>query len=151
MSLAKTTLRFFLTTNPAKLQFDLAMLILRVCVGFFMLAGHGWGKLVNFSDRMYTFADPIGLGSPTSLGLAVFAEVFCAIAVMAGLLTRFALIPLIITMLVAAFIAHASDPLFGAPPSKEMALLFLVPFVALFLTGPGRFSADAFLARVILR
>lgn len=151
MTLAKRTLRFFLTTNPAKLQFDLSMLVLRVGIGLLMLCGHGWPKLANFSDRMGTFSDPLGVGSPLSLALAVFAEVFCSLALIAGFLTRLALIPLIITMVVAALIVHGADPMFGRGPSKELALLFFLPFLAIFLAGPGRFSADAWLARFTLR
>jgi putative oxidoreductase len=63
----------------------------------------------------------------------------CGVLVAAGLFTRLALIPLIVTMAVAVFIIHADDP-FG---DKEHALLFLVPYVALLFTGPGKWSLDA--------
>ncbi len=116
---------------------DLAILILRVCIGAFMLT-HGWPKLANFSARLEKFRDPIGLGSEVSLTLIVFAEFFCSIFVILGLYTRIALIPLIIGMSVIAFIVHGNDP-FG---DKEKALLFLSTFVVLFLTGPGKISFD---------
>lgn len=57
---------------------------------------------------------------------------------MLGLWTRAALIPLIINMSVIVFIAHAGDP-FGR---KEIGLFFLITFVVLFLTGPGKYSMD---------
>jgi putative oxidoreductase len=41
-------------------------------------------------------------------------------------------------MLVAAFIAHGSDP-FG---KKELALLYLVIFIFLLFTGSGKYSVD---------
>jgi putative oxidoreductase len=41
-------------------------------------------------------------------------------------------------MLVAAFVAHAGDP-FG---KKEMALLYLLVYITLFITGPGKYSID---------
>jgi len=65
-----------------------------------------------------------------------------------GLLTRPAALALTINMLVAAFVAHASAPWFstGTGPAKEPALLFLVPFVALLMTGPGRYSIDRLIA-----
>jgi len=110
-----------------------------------MLFGHGWGKLVTFGDRMDSFPDPLGVGSAVSLGLAVFAEVVCAFLVSIGLLTRAALIPLIITMLVAAFIIHGPDPLFGSGRTKEMALLFLAGYLSIFVAGPGKFSLDRLL------
>lgn len=124
---------------------SISLLIQRLIFGFFMLFGHGWGKLTNFSEVSERFMDFMGLGSTFSLALAVFAEVFCAFLVGIGLLTRAALIPLIITMLVAAFMVHGADPLFGRGPSKEMALLFLAAYVSIFVAGPGKFSIDRLL------
>ena len=116
---------------------DLSLLILRVCMGAFMLT-HGWPKLANFNKRVETFRDPIGLGSELSLILTIFSEFFCSILLILRVYTRLALIPLIITMSVIAFVVHGTDS-FG---EKEKALLFLVAYVALFLSGPGKFSLD---------
>lgn len=123
---------------------SVSVLIQRLVFGFFMLIGHGWVKLNHFSAISERFMDFMGLGSTVSLALAVFAEVVCAFLVGIGLFTRAALIPLIITMSVAAFIAHGNDPFFAAPgaPSKEMALLFLAGYLSIFMTGPGKFSVD---------
>jgi putative oxidoreductase len=119
---------------------SLGLLLLRIAAGGMMLVGHGWAKLVGFADIAPKFPDPLGLGSSTfSLGLAVFAEVFCAAAVIAGFATRLAAIPLVVTMLVAAFVVHADDPW----AKKELALLYVVPFLTLVFTGPGKFSFDA--------
>lgn len=105
-----------------------------------MLFGHGWGKLAGFSDISQRFPDPLGFGSPAlSLGLAVFAEAFCAAAVMVGFATRFAALPLVVTMVVAALVIHADDPW----AKKELALLYAVPFITLAFTGAGKFSVDA--------
>src|SRR5262249_42892459 len=93
-----------------------------------------------------------------SLILVMSAEFGCAILVIIGLFTRLAAIPIVIAMGVAAFMAHASDPLSmeeGAKlfasgqatswASKEPALLFMVPFLALVFTGAGIFSIDGML------
>jgi len=55
-----------------------------------------------------------------------------------GFITRVSLIPLIITMIVAVFVAHAGDPF----SDKELGLFFLITFIVLFLTGPGKYSLD---------
>lgn len=117
---------------------DFGLLVLRLGAGGFMMFAHGWGKLSGFSEYKEMFPDPIGLGSSLSLGLAVGAEFFCALAIVIGLFTRFASIPLVITMLVAALVVHADDPF----QKKELALMYLVPFISLLLTGPGKFSVD---------
>jgi len=114
------------------------LLILRIVAGAFMLT-HGNGKMVRlFGDDPIKFADPFGIGAEASLALAVFAEVFCSILVIVGVATRISVIPLIITMLVAAFIAHAGDP-FG---SKELPLLYGAIFVVILITGAGKYSID---------
>lgn len=121
---------------------DAGLLIVRLSLALFMLA-HGYPKLANFAERMDKFSDPFGVGSPTSLALTVFAEFFCSILLGVGLFTRFALIPLIIAMFTAAFVVHAGDP-FG---DREKALLYLLPYLGLFLSGPGKYSVDGLMKR----
>lgn len=119
-----------------------ASLILRLTLGGLM-ARHGYSKLMQMLGGDYSFADPIGLGEPASLVLTVFSEFFCSLLLMLGLWTRMALIPLIFTMLVIVFVMHFSDPL----DDKEHPLMYLLPYVALFLLGSGRFSLDAFFSK----
>ncbi len=130
-------------TAPHACTRDIGLLLLRVVVGLLMLTQHGWGKLLSYGERSDTWADPIGLGGPVSMALAVFAEVICSALVVLGLGTRMAAIPVVITMAVAAGIVHWDDP-FG---KKEFALLFLMPFLTLVLTGAGRYSVDGWLAQ----
>lgn len=120
---------------------NIGLLVLRVGFGSFMFFGHGWDKLMNFSVKSAQFPDLLGLGGSVSLALAVFAEFFCALAVIAGLGTRLSALPLMATMFVAAFVAHAADPF----QRKELALLYLVGFTAVFLLGAGSFSLDGML------
>jgi putative oxidoreductase len=120
---------------------DIGLFLLRFSTGLMMVAMHGWSKLANFTNLKDSFPDPIGLGSAFSLSLTVFTEVFCAIALMLGLFTRWVSIPLAITMLVAAFVIHAPDPF----AKKEFALLYAIPFITLFFTGGGSLSIDRFM------
>ena len=122
---------------------SLGLLLLRVSVGGMMLFAHGWGKLTSFAERSSSFPDPLGVGSPLSMALATGAEAFCALAVILGLATRWAVVPLMVTMAVAALIIHGDDPW----AKKEFALLYFFPFATLLLTGAGRYSLDAFLRR----
>lgn len=118
---------------------DIALLLLRLIFGGNMLLNHGLGKVEKiWNGELSAFADPLGMGTELSLILAAFAEALCALLVTLGLYTRLATIPLIITMTVAAFVIHWSDPL----QTKETGLLYLAAFTAIFLTGPGRYSLD---------
>ena len=104
-----------------------------------MIYNHGWGKLMRLlSGEPIKFFDFMGLGPELSLGLATFAEVGCSLLLILGLFTRWAAIPLIITMMVA--ISTNLGEGFG---QIEKALLFLMAYVALQLTGPGWYSLDA--------
>lgn len=122
---------------------NLGLLLLRVAASAMMLT-HGIPKIGRFfAEGPIKFADPFGLGPEISLGLAIFAEVACAILVLVGFKTRLATIPVIFTMLVAAFYAHADDP-FG---KKEPALLFLTLFLSVLLMGPGKYALDSLIKR----
>ncbi|UCC79552.1 MAG: DoxX family protein [Candidatus Zixiibacteriota bacterium] len=122
---------------------SIGLLVLRVTVGLMMAFGHGLGKLVSYGVRAANFPDPFGIGSPVSLGMVVFAEFFCSLALVLGFLTRSAAIPLIIAMLVAAFVIHGDDP-FGR---KELALMYLASFVVILIAGPGKYSLDRLFSR----
>lgn len=63
---------------------SLGLLILRVGLGSLMLFGHGLGKLLSFSERAGDFADPLGVGSTTSLVLTILAEFFCSVLLILG-------------------------------------------------------------------
>ena len=68
-----------------------------------------------------------------------FSEVLCSVLIFLGLGTRLATIPLIISSLVAAFVAHADDP-FG---KKEILLLYILLYITLLVMGGGQYSIDA--------
>ena len=117
---------------------DLSLLILRIAGGALMLT-HGISKIAPlFGTDPIQFPDPIGLGATTSLALTVFAEVFCAALLILGLATRFAAIPLLITMLVAVFVVHIADPF----ANQELPLLYASIYLVILIAGAGKFSID---------
>ncbi|RYY40486.1 MAG: DoxX family protein [Chitinophagaceae bacterium] len=122
---------------------DTALLAARVAVGVLMLT-HGIPKmLMLFSGAPLQFPPVLGMDAQTSLALAVFAEVFCSILLIAGFATRLAAFPLAFTMLVAVLLIHAADPL----TAKEPALLYLLVYSVLLFAGSGRYSVDYLLQR----
>ena len=124
-----------------------ALLLLRLVVGIFMLT-HGAGKFSTlFGEGPIQFADPIGVGATASLALAVFAEVFCSLFLIFGIGTRLAAIPLVITMLVAAFIIHSSDG-FG---KQEFPLLYATVYLVIAIAGAGKISIDHWIYNKINR
>jgi putative oxidoreductase len=124
-------------------------LVLRVCIGLMMLVGHGWPKIGMFEEKKDGWAVPnlplLSLMSPpVSMMMTIFAEVGCAALLVLGLMTRPAAFVFCFAMLVAAFQVHADAPFFmGEGASKEPALLYAIPCIALIISGAGRWSADA--------
>lgn len=118
--------------------YSVLLLVVRLFFGLLFLT-HGYGKLMGHASLPELFADPFGLGSIISYWMVVFAEVVCSFALIFGLLQRIALIPMLFTMCTAFFIVHGPD----AFATKELSFIYLVVFVILYITGPGKYSFDA--------
>ncbi len=119
---------------------DASLMILRVSFGLMMMIGHGLPKLqMAIAGGNIQFPDPIGLGAAFSLYAAVFSEFVCALFVIIGFKTRIFAGFLVFTMIVAAFIVHASDPFFM---KKEFPLMYAFAFLSLMGTGAGKYSVD---------
>lgn len=120
--------------------------VLRIVVGVVFLA-HGAQKLFvyGFPGVAAGFGQ-MGIPFPyPSAVLVTVVEFFGGLALIAGLFTRLAAVPLAITMLVALFTAHLSGGFF-LPKGFEYVLVLLAANVALVLTGSGAFALDNALA-----
>ena len=120
-------------------RIDAALLLLRLRFGLVLAFGHGWGKITNLSGFTESVTK-LGMPMPELLGFAAAASEFGGgLLLAAGLLTRVAAVFVMITMLVAAFVVHASDPFM----KKEFALAYAFAAAALLIAGAGRWSLDA--------
>ena len=126
---------------------DIGLLVLRLGAGGLLAVMHGLPKAMGFTEKATSFADPMGLGPTVSLVMAIFGELICGSLVAAGLFTRLAAIPPLITMTVAALVVHRMDPF----SRKELAIIYGVCFLAILLTGPGRFSLDSVMRKAKFR
>lgn len=119
------------------LMVHIGLAILRIVPSAFMLS-HGYPKLQNLINGNTEFPNPLGIGAAPSLFLTVIGEFLCPLLIIIGFKTRWAAIPAAITMAVAGLIFHDADP-FG---KKELALIYFVIFIVIFLLGPGKYSVD---------
>lgn len=120
------------------MNINIALLFLRVSFSLFLLVLHGVPKIQNLMSDNIQFADIFGMGATLSLVLATIIEVVLPILIIIGYKTRIASIPIILTMLVAAFVYHANDPI----GIKEKSLLFMCGFITIALAGAGKYSID---------
>lgn len=115
---------------------SLLLLIVRVFFGILFFT-HGLEKLMNFNELSMTSPSVLGFGSYTTLMVTIFCEFCCSLFLIAGLLERVMTIPMILAMGVAFFDVHDA-----MMPEGELALIYLIIFIILFFTGPGKFSVD---------
>ncbi|WP_417357987.1 DoxX family protein [Flavobacterium sp.] len=122
------------------LNTDLATLLLRLIFGG-MFVYYGYMKAANYEAFASMFQDIIGIGAKLSFNLVIFAELVCGFFILIGLLTRFSVIPVFITMIIAFFVAHANDGF----DVKAIAFVYMLLCIVIFILGSGRYSADAVL------
>lgn len=129
--------KFLFPTKSDSTGASLFLLAMRILFGL-LLMNHGIQKWSNFQELSLSFPDPLGVGSAMSLALAIFAELVCSMAFVAGVLYRLALLPMIFTMGMAFFVIHANDSF----SVKELAFVYLAVFILMYIAGPGKFSID---------
>jgi putative oxidoreductase len=138
---------------------DLALLLLRLA-GIGLLVMHGWGKLIRMASGDGGFVNGVAeMGFPFPLAFAwaaVLAETLVSLMVTLGVFTRPAAAICAFNMAVAAFMRHHAHlhwlsalglRSYPAETTKawgnpELALLYLVVFLAIALAGGGRYSLE---------
>jgi len=118
--------------------------VLRLTLGVVFLA-HGGQKLFVFGfDNVAAFMGKIGVPAPMLAAIVVsLVEFLGGAALVVGAFTRWAAVPLAITMLVAILPVHLKDGFF-LPAGYEFALTLFSANVALILLGSGEASVDGF-------
>jgi len=137
--LLKRTVMFYNFLFPQYFRgkgISLLILIMRVIFGVLFFT-HGLDKMMNFNELVQNYPSIIGLGSYMTLMVTIFCEFCCSLFLISGLLVRIMTIPMIIAMGVAFFDVHDA-----MMPEGELALIYFIMFIVLFVTGPGRFSID---------
>ncbi len=135
-------MKSLLSTKYSAGAFNTAMLLIRIVIGCLMLK-HGYDKLAHFEATAQHMMSFLGIGSKATTALVIFAEFFCSFLIILGLFTRFACIPLIITMCVALFKVKNGD-FFG---DGQEAALFLTAYIVIFLVGAGKVSVDSMIGK----
>jgi len=132
-------------------------LIIRVMLGIVMFP-HGAQKLLGWFGG-YGLEGTLGfftqqMGMPTIIAiLVILGESLGALGLIAGFLTRFCAAGVLVIMTGAVIMSHASNGFFMNWSGKqggegfEYHLLAIALCLPLLISGGGRFSADAFIAK----
>lgn len=124
--------------NQSATSIHVALLVLRVTIGIMMLK-HGIPKIKKLlSPEPVIFFKTFGLSERNSMITAAFVEVFFSLLLILGLLTQVAVIPLLSTMIIAAFYTLKSQPY----DKREVPILFLLIYITILFSGGGEFSLD---------
>ena len=119
---------------------DVGVLILRVTVGGLMML-HGIHKVhAGLADQMGLFA---AKGIPTLFMYLVYVtEVVAPVLIILGIFTRLSAASIVCTMLVVLYVAPFPLLAMGEHGewTIEIQMFYLFVPLALFFTGPGRFS-----------
>lgn len=124
----------------------LAPLLGRLGVGLVFMST-GWGKVHNV-EKVTGFFTSLGIPAPHFHAILVgYSELLCGTALVVGLLTRLATVPLVVSMIVAILTAKRPDlhGLFDLVGFDEFT--YLVVLVMIAILGPGAVSVDALLVR----
>lgn len=123
---------------------DLALLILRLWGGLLLFL-HGYAKVTHFSQMSAHFPNPIHIGPLPTLLFAILSDAVCSLLVAIGLGTRYAALIVVINVGAAFTLVHHMK-LVGQG-NGELPLLFFGIFLALVITGAGRYSVDGAIFR----
>lgn len=139
------SMRMFNPTTPR--QLDAGLTILRAVTGTIFVA-HGAQKLFVYGlDGVGAGFAQMGVPFAGVMGpLVGFVELFGGLALIAGLLTRLAGVGLTAVMFGAMVIVHLPAGFF-LPNGYEFVLMLAASATTLAVTGAGRYSVDALLAR----
>ena len=67
--------KFLFPSKPDGAATSAILLIVRIIFGM-LLMNHGIEKWSNYQELSAVFPDPLGVGSPLSLGLAIFGDIY---------------------------------------------------------------------------
>ena len=141
------------STSIEPIHLSLGLFLLRIIIGVVM-ACYGYEKLTHFSEMAASDfwaknVSFLGFTGKIPLALTIFAEFFCSLFLILGLFTRLSLIPLLICMGYIIVAIAQFSVIYKGDNGFEVntAFMYFIIYLALLLTGPGKYSIDAKLSK----
>ena len=129
-------------STPNRLQ-GWGITVLQTVVGLIFLA-HGAQKLFDMGfGGVAGMMEGLGIPAPALTALVLtLVELIGGAALILGIFTRLAAVPLAVSMLVATLMVHLPNGFFSSSGGVEFTLLLTGACVALAMTGPGEAALD---------
>ena len=142
---AKLIKRMFLYS--AGLTFtNMARLFMRLFTGV-MFMRFGIRQIAQFNELALSFPSVFGMGAEVSLLVMILIEIICSTLIILGLFTRFAIIPPMVSMVIAECVLvqelmAQTNVTFQSSQIIFLPIMFLGIFLFMMLAGPGKISLD---------
>ena len=117
---------------------DFGLLAFRILAAVALIKAHGLPKLLNIQETMSHIPDPLGMGSTFSTYYAIFANVFCALFVALGFLTRAAALIIFSITVTGLLVIHLND----LAKVQDTPLIYSIVFGFIAYVGAGKYSLD---------
>jgi len=126
---------------------SLGLLALRLCVGIFLIH-HGYDKLNNIEGFADTYVRPMHLPFPIFLSyVAAYSEILGSYVLLPGVLSRLGALAIFGTISVAVY--HAISTVGLNLYALELLGLYWGGSLCILLNGPGKFSVDYLVTRML--
>jgi putative oxidoreductase len=120
------------------------LLVLRLFVGLAIFLKHGIEKLTGYSTMVQHFPNLMHIGPHAGLAYALLSDGICSLLLVLGLATRPAALISLINLTVAFLLVHHAA--FLRNDHAELVLMYMGAVLTLLIAGPGRYSADSWIA-----
>lgn len=137
----KTFFRTITHTTPSDRSLHLSLLVFRVLLSAELIYAHGLKKLGVGVDQAEVIPNPLHLPDSFNSLFADVANLVCPLFVIAGLLTRVAILPILAVTLTGYFVLHFKD----APLIKDTPYMYSLSYLLLMVLGPGKYSVDHYI------
>ena len=126
---------------PSCNQFNITMLLFRICVAMEMIVAHGFKKLGIGVAAAEHVPNPLHLPEMFNTAFAISANIFFPFFVLIGFCTRLSTLPTLCVTLTGYFVVHWNDSLL----EKDTPFIYSIIFLLILALGPGKYSIDSYI------
>ncbi|WP_433763974.1 DoxX family protein [Flavobacterium ginsenosidimutans] len=120
---------------------NFVLFFFRIAVSLELIFAHGLKKIGVGNELAEVVPNPLGLNEVFNQVFATGANLVMPIFIIAGFMTRLAVLPILAVTLTGYFIVHFNDPILV----KDTPLMYSLCFLLICFTGAGKYSIDHYI------